>query len=126
MRRRQKEVIVCFLCFALGAITAGICQIFSEEHVFVSTSDWQRQLIAKIVWRKSSPTLIDCYLVVENFYGKRMLKMPLVFGKDEPIDIFLEFKSLSISDGVVIIDSRHDFYKGPSRVEIGRFSVDLR
>lgn len=96
-------------------------QRYSEEHVYLSTSDWQQQLIAKIVWRKSSPSLIDCDLVVENFYGKKLLKHSLVRGKDEPIDIFLEFKDISINGDSVHIESYHQFYKGPeSFIIIGK------
>jgi len=110
--------VLCLLCAVFSAAAGMAWQKYSEEHVFLSTSDWQKQVIAKIVWKKCSLSLIDCELVVENFYGKKLLRQLLVSGKDEPIDIFLEFKDISINGDTVRITPCHQFYNGPETFKI--------
>jgi hypothetical protein len=105
----------CFFCGALlGALVTYFYLRYNTEHVYLSVADYDRCLNAMILWKLQLPfEYVSAFLQVETFGGAKLLKVPLLEGRDSLGDIKVEFKEIRIEGNKVNLISRHQFYKGP-------------
>ena len=73
--------------------------------MFLAACDHDERVIAKIVWKRTSPTLLDSFLIVDDFSGARLLKAPLQYGRDHPIDVYMELLNLSVKNRTVFVQT---------------------